>query len=112
MLFGYNTNGFAQHDLKDALVILDELGYRSVGLTLDHGFLNPYSRGQRLATILIQGLLAQTPFKSVIETGARFLLDPRHKHQPTLISPQASGREKRLDFLCKAVDVATALGSD
>jgi sugar phosphate isomerase/epimerase len=112
MLLGYNTNGFAQHDLKDALAILDELGYRSVGLTLDHGLLNPYSRGQRLGTTLIKGLLAQTSFRSVIETGARFLLDPRHKHQPTLISPQASGQEKRLDFLCKAIDVADALDSD
>jgi sugar phosphate isomerase/epimerase len=47
-----------------------------------------------------------------VETGARFLLDPWHKHQPTLISPAARDRERRLDFLRRAVDVADLLGAD
>jgi len=48
----------------------------------------------------------------VIETGARFLLDPRRKHQPTLLSESAAERQQRLDFLCRAVDIARALNSD
>jgi sugar phosphate isomerase/epimerase len=46
-----------------------------------------------------------------VETGARFLLDPHRKHQPTLLS-QPAGAERRLDFLCRAVDVAAELESD
>src|SRR5262249_2139837 len=49
---------------------------------------------------------------SVIETGARFLLDPWQKHQPTLVSDQERDRNLRLDFLRRAVDIAKVLGSD
>jgi sugar phosphate isomerase/epimerase len=35
LLLGYNTNGFAHHSLRDALDLIAEVGYRSVGLTLD-----------------------------------------------------------------------------
>jgi L-ribulose-5-phosphate 3-epimerase len=45
----------------------------------------------------------------VIETGARFLLDPSHKHEPTLVSADASGRKIRLDFLKRALDIAARL---
>jgi sugar phosphate isomerase/epimerase len=57
-------------------------------------------------------LLQKHRLRSVIETGARFLLDPWHKHQPTLLSPEAGQRERRLDFLRRAVDLAAALGAD
>ena len=36
---------------------------------------------------------------SVIETGARFLLDPRAKHEPTLVTRDPEGRARRVAFL-------------
>jgi sugar phosphate isomerase/epimerase len=48
----------------------------------------------------------------VVETGARFLLDPHHKHQPTLVSPKSELRQQRLDFLYHAVAVARELEAD
>jgi len=112
MLFGYNTNGFAHHRLEDALTILAELGYQSVAITLDYHALNPYD--DRLAAQLaaVQGLLRAKGLRAVIETGARFLLDPRRKHQPTLLSADEPQRERRLDFLRRAVDIAQALEAD
>jgi len=47
-----------------------------------------------------------------IETGARYLLDPRRKHQPTLISGSADARGRRLAMLRAAVDVAEAVSAD
>jgi sugar phosphate isomerase/epimerase len=50
--------------------------------------------------------------RCVIETGARFLLDPQTKHEPTLVSPSNAGRERRAAFLCRAIDIAAELKAD
>jgi sugar phosphate isomerase/epimerase len=57
-------------------------------------------------------LLKQLGLAVVIETGARFLLDPRRKHEPTLISAEAEGRARRLQFLQRAVELAQMFGAE
>jgi sugar phosphate isomerase/epimerase len=112
MYFGYNTNGFAHHRLEDAIVILAEMGYEGVGITLDHHALNPFDPdfGQQLGRV--RTLLRQYQLRCVIETGARFLLDSRRKHQPTLISEDLRLRQYRLEFLERAVYLAATLEAD
>jgi sugar phosphate isomerase/epimerase len=112
MHLGYNTNGLAHHSLPAAIELLAEIGYRSVAITLDHACLNPYGE-------LFQRELRETGerlerycMRSVIETGARFLLDPREKHEPTLVTADDTGRLRRIDFLKRAIDAAAALQSD
>jgi sugar phosphate isomerase/epimerase len=56
--------------------------------------------------------LAKRHLRCVIETGARFLLDPRNKHEPTLVSPDPSARARRVDFLRRAIDIAARLDAD
>jgi sugar phosphate isomerase/epimerase len=112
MRFGYNTNGFAHHRLEDALEILAELGYGSVALTLDYHALNPFEPDLPGRVATVRALLQRLGLRSVVETGARFLLDRWHKHQPTLLSPGAAERGRRLDFLRDALDIAHELGSD
>lgn len=109
MFFGYNTNGFAHHDLFDAVELLAEIGYRGVAITIDHNALPPYGQhlGQRM--MRLRRLLERLGMRSVVETGARFLLDPRLKHEPTLLSED---RRRRIDFYKHAVDCAAKLGSD
>jgi sugar phosphate isomerase/epimerase len=112
LLFGYNTNGLAHHRLDDALRILADLGYGSVAITLDYHALDPCAADRARQVIAVQQSLQHLGLRSVIETGARFLLDPWHKHQPTLISPEPGGRNVRSMFLCHSVDIAAELGSD
>jgi sugar phosphate isomerase/epimerase len=112
MRFGYNTNGFAHHRLEQTLTILAELGYQSVALTLDHHALNPYDPETSRKLLHVRDQLQNLGLAVVIETGARFLLDPWHKHQPTLLSADAQQRERRLDFLRRAVDMAALLGAE
>ena len=109
MFLGYNTNGLAHHDLFDAVELLAEIGYRGVAITIDHNALPPGGRyaGQRLTRL--RHVLGKQGMRSVIETGARFLLDPRTKHEPTLMSESP---RRRIDFYKYAVDCAAELGSD
>lgn len=111
MRLGYNTNGFAHHDPLDAIDVLNSIGYQSVALTIDHGLLSPRGRHRdQLADI--RNRLDRYEFHSVIESGARYLLDPFQKHQPTLISPERSQRQERIDFLRFCIDIAAELESD
>ncbi len=137
MFFGYNTNGLAHHDLFDAVELLAEIGYRGVAITIDHNALPPGDSADVGATAGLSGsafqtgsaplgkpavaptaakqierlrtLLEKLGMRSVVETGARFLLDPRAKHEPTLLSPSP---RRRIGFYKYAVDCAAELGSD
>ncbi len=112
MFLGYNTNGFAHHRLEEAIDILAELGYGGVALTLDVHHLDPFAPDLPLRVAAVARQLARHNMRCVIETGARFLLDARHKHQPTLISPSPEERAVRLEFLKRCVDVAADLNAD
>lgn len=109
---GYNTNGFAHHSLDDALTILAQIGYRGIALTIDHQVLNPFAADFGQQQRKVQRQLETLGLRSVIETGARYLLDPRKKHFPTLVSARAEDRARRVDFLKRAIDIAQALQSD
>jgi sugar phosphate isomerase/epimerase len=94
------------------VVVLAETGYRSVAITLDHHVLNPFGPNLEAEIAAARSLLARYGMRSVVETGARFLLDPRQKHEPTLMSAAVDARAVRVGFLRRAIDVAAALGSD
>ncbi|MFI4874055.1 MAG: hypothetical protein ACIALR_01870 [Blastopirellula sp. JB062] len=97
MRIGYNTNGFAHHDPLDAVDVLADLGYESVALTIDHGTLTPFGNtymADQQADHLA-GLLAEKNMTCVIESGARFLLDPKQKHEPTFVSEARHRRQRR-----------------
>ncbi|QDT30067.1 L-ribulose-5-phosphate 3-epimerase UlaE [Gimesia panareensis] len=109
---GYNTNGLAFHRWDDAIRLIAETGYTSVAITVDHYCLNPYAPDLPRQIVAMQEMLAEFQLSSVIETGARFLLDPRVKHEPTLVSPNPEERSRRIDFLKRCVDLAATLNSD
>lgn len=111
MFLGYNTNGFAHHRLEDAISILADLGYRGVALTLDVHHLDPFAADLSARIAAVRRVLERHRLACVIETGARFLLDPLRKHQPTLLGPSAGERQVRLDFLKQCVDIAAELGA-
>ena len=109
---GYNTNGLAFHRWDDAIRLIAETGYRSVAITVDHYCLNPFSSDLPQQLQEMQTLLDRYQLSSVIETGARFLLNPRAKHEPTLVSATPAERATRIDFLKRCIDLAAVLNSD
>ena len=112
MFLGYNTNGFAHHRLLDAIRVLADLGYRGIAITIDHHAFDPRAEGTPRQLAAVRDVLAERGLRSVIETGARYLLDPANKHEPTLISPGREGRARRVGFYRHAIDCAVELGSD
>jgi sugar phosphate isomerase/epimerase len=111
MLLAYNTNGLAHHDLLDAISILAQIGYGGISITLDHGSLNPFSDRCDADVAQVALALEKHRLRCVIETGARFLLDPLEKHEPTLVSPNPVARARRIDFLNHAIDIAARLNA-
>lgn len=110
--FGYGTNGLADHRLAHALAFLAESGYQGVALTLDHQHLDPFAPDLAARVEHVARRLADLGLEVVVETGARFVLDPRAKHQPTLLSDEAEGRARRLDYLTRAVRMGADLGAE
>jgi L-ribulose-5-phosphate 3-epimerase len=109
MRFGYGTNGFSNHRLDDALAVIAGIGYDGVALTLDHAHLDPFAPDLARRTGAVARRLAELDLSVVIETGARYLLDPWRKHEPTLLSDEPG---RRMMFLRLAVDVAVDLGAE
>jgi len=107
--FGYGTNGFANHRLADALTVIAGLGYTGVALTLDTDHLDPFAPGLAGRVTETADQLRDLGLAVVIETGARYLLDPWRKHAPTLLHDD---RKLRLDFLRRAVAVGADLGAE
>jgi L-ribulose-5-phosphate 3-epimerase len=112
MRLGYNTNGLAHHSLPAAIELLAGIGYESVAITLDYGVLNPYDKQLEHCVREAQTLINHHGLSTGIETGTRYLLDPDHKHEPTLLAEDEACRQKRIDFLRHAIDIAFSLDSD
>ncbi|AND15400.1 EboA domain-containing protein [Rathayibacter tritici] len=108
-VLGYGTNGFADHTLEDALTVIHAAGYRAVALTLGHPHLDPFAADCREQTLALRSRLEALDLRVVIETGARYLLDPFTKHRPTLVDQEA---EPRLRFVERAIEIAALLGAD
>lgn len=107
--YAYITNGMRDHRLVDAIDLLADCGYSGIGLTLDHGHLDPFAPDLDAAIACVREQLERRSLGVVVETGARFLLDPRRKHEPTLLGDH--GRQRRIEFLQRAVQVAAELGA-
>ena len=111
MVPGYSTNGIGDMAAIDALPLLRGLGYGSIAITPDRHLLDPSSPSLDAEVERWRKALAETGMACVIETGARHLLDPVRKHEPTLVSADPAGRARRIGFLKSALDLARRLGA-
>ncbi|MFE6525389.1 sugar phosphate isomerase/epimerase family protein [Streptomyces sp. NPDC057794] len=110
--FAYGTNGFADHRLTDALAVLADLGYDGVSLTLDHQHLDPYAPALAARVREAGRAIRRAGLAVVVETGARYLLDPMRKHRPTLLSAEPEGRAARQELLRRAIVIGAELGAE
>lgn len=104
----YNTNGFAHHGLADIVDILADLGYDGIALTPDVHHLDPFA-SDGAAIDHFAAHCERRGLGITLESGSRFLLDPRRKHYPSLLSD--SGFERRQEFYRRLIDLAERVGA-
>lgn len=107
---GYGLNGFAGHRLADACAVVAGLGYEGVALTLDQPHLDPFADDLAAQVERARTCLEQHGLAVVIETGSRYVMDPWHKHEPTLVS--SDRRDLRTELLLRAVRIGAELGAE
>jgi len=111
MRLGFSTNSIGDVDPLVVLPTLRGLGYGSLAITLDHHTLHPDAPDLPARIERWRSALAAAGMACVVETGARHLLDPRRKHEPTLVSGTREERDRRVAFTRGAIDVAAELGA-
>lgn len=110
--FAYNTIGCANHALPDALELISSAGYQGATVTLDVHHMNPFAADYEAAAERLGKELAAADLALVVDTGARFLLDPRERFEPSLLSASEEGRARRLDFILRAIRVCQICGGE
>jgi sugar phosphate isomerase/epimerase len=111
MWLAYNTNGLAHHRLQDAFALLADLGYEGVALTPDVGHLDLATTGER-EWEAARRELERRRLRCVIETGARYVLDPKRKHWPNLVTRDEAAAERRLAWYRQALRLARGIGAE
>lgn len=107
--WAYGSNGLGDHRLADACAFLADEGYAGIALTLDVHHLDPFTDDVDRRVAEVRRILDDHGLAVVVETGGRFVLDPRRKHEPTLVS--AEGSHRRVDFYRRALDICVRLGA-
>ncbi|MCQ8240158.1 sugar phosphate isomerase/epimerase family protein [Rhizosaccharibacter radicis] len=110
--YAYNTNGTTHHRMEDSVALIADSGYDGIALTLDHHVLDPMAEGWERRTEALAGDISRRRLGVVIESGARFALDARDRHQPTLVSPTAEGRALRLAWLKRCLEIGAMLEAE
>ncbi len=110
MKLGYISNGFSDHTLPQMVEVLHRFGYSAIGLTLGAPHLDPFTI-DRQSLLKIRELFDTHQLQPAIETGARYALDGFRKHRPSLVSVDRTGREQRVTYYKRAIDLAVDLGA-
>lgn len=110
MRLGYHTNSLQNHRLAEGLRLLAAHGYTAVAITPDTCHLDPATTTDAQLDEVAR-LLRDLGLAPVMETGARFVLDPAHKHEPTLMTRDPALRQRRLDFYGRVAAMGARLGA-
>ena len=104
----FNTNGLLNLSLERAIEEVSKAGYEGIEISLDSAHLHPYDvTKERLREL--KELIARLEIEPVsLASGGLFLLSDVPQ-EPSLISADAEGRKKRIDYICASLEIANYL---
>lgn len=105
----YNTNGLRTIALADAVREVAAAGYDGIELSLHPSHLDPFRFTAADALRLRSALDGAGLAACSLATGADNLLSGE-RFEPSLIHPVKAGRQRRIDLISRAVEIAVQVG--
>ena len=108
MRYGYSTSRFPDHALPVAIELLQKIGYAAISIRLDARSLDPRP-GNAMLPSQLAGIMDALDESTavVLDTDARFLLDPRDPYGPSLTdTTESATSDLRFDLIYRTIEVA------
>lgn len=110
--FAYDTAGLVHHRLDDAMDLVAEAGYAGIVLTVGRHHFDPFADDYEARAEALGTALRRLDLSLAVDTGTPYLLDPRERNEPTLLSADPAARERRLDVIRRAIRIAAVAGGE
>ena len=111
MKLGYCSNGLAHHEIRGGLELVTSVGYRSISITVDHGWLNAGSSDLSSQLEFSKDFLRRNKIANVIEATGPYTVDSLIKHGPSLADPATDNVAQRIEYIQHCIELASELGS-
>lgn len=109
MKFCYNANGLRNLGLLEAVRAVARAGYEGIELSLHPRHIEPFHFNAAQVKQLREELKHANLQACCLATGADLLLGPE-RFEPSFIHPTREGRQRRVELMRWAIDVAADLG--
>lgn len=104
----YDTHALPDHRPHQALQLIDEIGFEAAVVTPDAGRLDLFDLDAE-EVARVRSIADELGLELAVATDAPFLVDHRRRRAPSLIDPDSGARERRAEFLRRAIDLAADL---
>jgi sugar phosphate isomerase/epimerase len=105
----YSTFGLTNLNFLDAIDAVDKAGYAGIEISFHRDQFNPFDiTDEDIANV--RRKLQTTRVKAACVATASHFFTPQRPHEPSLMSPDLAGRNRRIGLVRRGVEVARQLG--
>lgn len=105
----YSTFGLTNLNFLDAIEVVDQAGYLGIELSFHRDQFNPFNlSGEEIARV--KDKLQRARVKAACVATASHFFTPSRPHEPSLMSLDLAGRQRRIGLVKRGIDLARNLG--
>ncbi|MBL8078481.1 MAG: TIM barrel protein [Anaerolineales bacterium] len=105
----YSTFGLTNLDFLDSINEVDKAGYPGIELSFHRDQFNPYDVTDEYLEKVKKQLEGLKVEAACVSTASHFFT-PSRPHEPSLMTPDLSGRKRRIDLVKRGIHTARKLG--